>query len=455
MTRQILLNRSIRLMLVAGMAALLLAVAAVPAYAQGTIDVTTTADEFGTGSACSLREAVEAINTGLSFGGCSNPGGTADTIELQALTYTLTRLAAGNYSTNTQGSLYIEDASVTIRGAGPSQTIVSTATSFDDRVFRIYAIDWQAAPVHVKMRGLTIQGGNTTGHGGGIHVSLPRGDGNSSLTLVDVVIRDNQAATNGGGLFVEYGSRVTLVDVTLTGNKADFGGGIHYRSRYDIAAEKLQMTNVTISDNQAQNTGGGLYVNYGYDAASVIEATNVTFANNSAVSGSGGNIYNNQSSTVRLSNTIVAGGTDSSGANNCAGNPAANITSLGYNLDSGTTCGLTGTGDLQNTDPLLDPLADYGGDIPTHQLRSGSPALNRIPHGTNGCGTTIAADERGVSRPQPPGGSCDMGAFEREEVEFVPEPEVEFVPEPGSILLLGSGLAGLAGYATLRWRTRE
>jgi hypothetical protein len=31
----------------------------------------------------------------------------------------------------------------------------------------------------------------------------------------------------------------------------------------------------------------------------------------------------------------------------------------------------------------------------------------------------------------------------------------EFVPEAGTIALLGSGLAGLAGYATLRWRSRQ
>jgi hypothetical protein len=33
--------------------------------------------------------------------------------------------------------------------------------------------------------------------------------------------------------------------------------------------------------------------------------------------------------------------------------------------------------------------------------------------------------------------------------------EEEFVPEPGTMALLGAGLAGLGGYATLRWRSRR
>src|SRR4029079_5004115 len=73
--------------------------------------------------------------------------------------------------------------------------------------------------------------------------------------------------------------------------------------------------------------------------------------------------------TLHLRNTLVAN--NASGAN-CQGS----ILSDGYNLDSGSSCGLPNTGDLVSTDPLLDVLSDNGGETKTHALLTGSPAID-------------------------------------------------------------------------------
>jgi hypothetical protein len=50
-----------------------------------------------------------------------------------------------------------------------------------------------------------------------------------------------------------------------------------------------------------------------------------------------------------------------------------------------------------NTNPLLGPLANNGGSTKTMALFPGSPAMNKIPNGTNGCGSYVATDQRGIA----------------------------------------------------------
>ena len=131
------------------------------AHTAGTINVTTTNDEYDTApnATCSLREAIQSINTNASFGGCTNPG-AADTIQLQADTYTLSIAKIGVWDDSNQGGSLAPDAAMTILGAGADQTIVSATATFTDRVV---FVDANSNPgFALTIQGMTIQGGDLT-----------------------------------------------------------------------------------------------------------------------------------------------------------------------------------------------------------------------------------------------------------------------------------------------------
>ena len=99
------------------------AVPAAPAHAAGTITVTTTADEYGAGAACSLREAVRTANDGANFGGCGLAGTQPFTINLPAGVFQLT-IAGANNVNNATGDLDILVSGTALVGAGAASTII-------------------------------------------------------------------------------------------------------------------------------------------------------------------------------------------------------------------------------------------------------------------------------------------------------------------------------------------
>jgi hypothetical protein len=86
----------------------------------------------------------------------------------------------------------------------------------------------------------------------------------------------------------------------------------------------------------------------------------------------------------------------------------------GYNAssDAANSCKFSAAKhDLVKTDPKLGALANNGGPTKTELLLKGSPAIDAITTGNAGC-VADATDQRGIARPQPTGGACDIGAVE-------------------------------------------
>ncbi|NND03136.1 MAG: hypothetical protein HKN91_10140, partial [Acidimicrobiia bacterium] len=187
---------------------------------------------------------------------------------------------------------------------------------------------------------------------------------------LDTLTIDGNTADEGGGLYLDGTERFTVTNSTISNNIAtgsDFTavGGIH--------ARRGAISNTTISGNSAPNGGVGA----AYSRESV-DLNNVTVTNNSDSIATGG-LFTGESQ-FRISHSIVAGNTSTSGEADCSGF----INSYGNNvvgIDSINICGdwlvSDQVGDeVTPIDPMLDSLADNGGPTLTHALLPGSPAIN-------------------------------------------------------------------------------
>ncbi len=177
----------------------------------------------------------------------------------------------------------------------------------------------------LSISGLTLTGGAST-NGGGLYLE------DSSAELWDLVVRENEADTYGGGIFV-YLSEVVARDLLVWGNTALGGAGIM------VHTGSLELSESMLLENRGDGSstfGGGMLLAsaeatlrelefYGNEASDAslgrggggaicvssnvaLEANNLILADNHAPGGRGGALYFVwDSATARLSNLTVVG----------------------------------------------------------------------------------------------------------------------------------------------------
>ncbi len=247
-------------------------------------------------------------------------------------------------------------------------------------------------------------------HGPGSHATI------TNSTFADNIVFGGRSGGGGGkdghgygGAIYNTGSALTITNSTFTGNVA----GVHNSTDIPVVTSlnvgipgfaMIGLDLPSLSKFTSNGYGGALY-NEGAQAS----ITNSTFTGNRTISGSGGGVGNGGNpSTLSIANSILVGNSaGAQGTDNCTGT----IRDEGYNVtNSFMECGFFARTDLLTKAPLFSELAANGGSTPTFSLLPGSLAIDQIPQGINGCGTTVMTDQRGIARPQ--GAKCDIGAFE-------------------------------------------
>ena len=281
-----------------------------PAAHANTFNVNSTADILNPApGVVTLRSAVEAAN--------ATAGGNIINLTVAGV-YQIT-LPGANLNDNTGGAFAIlpSGGNLTIMNASGGTVIVDGNQV--DRVFNINPNFDPANPTpaySVTMQGFTVTNGSARSQanpdgpaacGGGIRVI-----GNASLTLTNMVVTNNQATADGGGIAMENVAPVpwtlTLNATVVSNNRAeDSGGGIET----DGSGHVVLNAGTVVSDNTALNFGGGICLD-AIQVGTVFQTANlalqgVTVSSNRtlAAGAGGGGISNAGNGTVSIANSTI------------------------------------------------------------------------------------------------------------------------------------------------------
>lgn len=371
-----------------------------PAVDIGAVEVpadfvVTNANNSGTGS---LRQAILDANTAIG---------------IDKITFDPTFFSIPRTISMSTGEMLISEG-LTIDGPDAALTINANN---DSRIFRIEG----TAPVGSTLRDLRLINGTVIGTNDGGAILVAGSGGVQTFTNLSFV--SNKSADLGGALAVMTGSASVTVDgCEFDANTAATGGGI-----FLIGGASLTVRNSTLHHNSAAGQGGAISI-FGTSAFTATNSTlsantaatgggiswntagnnntlnNSTLTGNTATGGKGGGAYVFNGTTNFVS-TIVSGNTGASGPD-IFSNGTTNVNNSAIGSNTGFT--LSGANNLAfGADLLLGPLADNGGNGPTHLPGVNSPVFSK---GSNPTGASF--DQRGTGFPRARGGSVDIGAVE-------------------------------------------
>lgn len=207
--------------------------------------------------------------------------------------------------------------------------------------------------------------------------------GSANIHVTNSIIAENFATYSGGGIMnlasvrLENSAVVNNRCVNRYGPKADSRAAVKNSETFVCAAgiggilkSNIQTVCSTISGNKGAATGG-LFV--GCDGASFVRYT--TVVGNYGYQSGGISTDREQFTDLKLFASIVA---DNTGGSHHDIDTHDGVAADYCLIRTPGPVSLKDTGNITDKDPHLGPLADNGGDTPTHALLPMSPAIDTV-----------------------------------------------------------------------------